>query len=74
MLARLNIVDGIFAEQVGVLILATDLRIIPAGSDPLTSSDASTLLDQFATYRSSTPAVKARGLAHLFTGEGLSTV
>ena len=71
MLARLNIVDGIFAEQVGMLILATDLRLVPAGSDPLTATDASALLDQFATYRSSTPAVKARGLAHLFTGKDL---
>ena len=27
MLARLNIVEGIFSEQVGLLVLATDVRI-----------------------------------------------
>jgi hypothetical protein len=29
MLARLNIVEGIFSEQVGLLVLATDVRLIP---------------------------------------------
>ena len=31
MLARLNIVEGIFSEQVGLLMLATDVRLMPAG-------------------------------------------
>ena len=37
MLARLNIVEGIFSEQVGLLVLATDVRLIPATNDPFTS-------------------------------------
>jgi hypothetical protein len=68
MIARLNIVDGIFAEQVGVLIVPSEIRLLPAGN-PLNSSDAETLLDQLATYRETTPAVASAGLAHLMTGK-----
>jgi hypothetical protein len=71
MLARLNIVEGIFSEQIGLLVLATDVRLIPAGSDPFTSTKGATLLEQLGTYRSATPAVRARGLAHLMTGKDL---
>ncbi len=34
MLARFNIVEGIFSEQLGLLILAGELRVIPANADP----------------------------------------
>lgn len=71
MLARLNIVEGIFSEQLGLLILATDVRLTAAGADPFTSTKGATLLDQLASYRSSTPAVRARGIAHLVTGKDL---
>jgi hypothetical protein len=46
MLARLNIVNGIFSRQVGVLILVTDVLLIPAASDPFTATDSSVLLSQ----------------------------
>ena len=71
MLARLNIVEGIFSEQVGLLVLATDVRIMPASSDPFTSTAATTLLEQVGKYRAANPAVRARGLAHLMTGKNL---
>ncbi len=71
MLARLNIVEGIFSEQLGLLILATDVRLMPAGADPFTSTKGSTLLEQLGAYRSATPDVRARGLAHLITGKNL---
>jgi hypothetical protein len=71
MLARLNIVEGIFAEQVGLLILATDVRLMPSNADPFTSTKGSTLLEQLGSYRSATAAVRARGLAHLMTGKDL---
>jgi Reprolysin (M12B) family zinc metalloprotease/Domain of unknown function DUF11 len=71
MLARLNIVEGIFSEQLGLLILATDVRLMPAGADPFTSTKGSTLLEQLGAYRSATPEVRARGLAHLMTGKNL---
>jgi MYXO-CTERM domain-containing protein len=72
MIARLNTVDGIFSDQVGVRIVPTELRMIPAGSDPFTSPSGETLLDQLATYRSSTPEVRAAGIAHLMTGKNLT--
>ena len=71
MLARLNIVEGIFSEQVGLLVLATDVRVMPADSDPFTSTKGTTLLEQLGTYRAATAAVRARGLAHLMTGKDL---
>ena len=71
MLARLNIVEGIFSEQVGLLVLATDVRLIPATNDPFTATKGSTLLEQLGAYRKATPAVRARGLAHLMTGKDL---
>jgi len=71
MLARLNIVEGIFSEQVGLLVLATDLRVMPASSDPFTSTAATTLLEQVGKYRAANAAVRARGLAHLMTGKNL---
>ncbi len=70
-LYRYNIVEGIFAEQVGVLILATDIRTTTGANDPFTSTNPQTLLNQLSSYRSATPAVRARGLAHLITGKTL---
>ncbi|HET9862890.1 MAG TPA: M12 family metallo-peptidase [Steroidobacteraceae bacterium] len=71
MLARLNIVEGIFSEQVGLLVLATDVRILSPQEDPFSSTKAATLLEQLGKYRAATPAVRARGLAHLMTGRNL---
>jgi len=71
MLARTNIIDGIFDGQVGVAIVP-DFTVFTDANDPFTSSDASTLLDEVGTYRQSTPAIRARGLAHLMTGRALN--
>ncbi len=71
LLARLNIVEGIFGEQIDLLVLATDVRLIPAGADPFTSSNGTRLLEQLGEYRAATAAVRARGLAHLITGKDL---
>ncbi len=71
MLARLNIVEGIFSEQVGLLVLATDIRVMPVAGDPFTSNNGTTLLEQLGKYRVATAAVRARGLAHLMTGKDL---
>jgi hypothetical protein len=72
MIARVNTVDGIFSDQVGVMIVPAELRLIPAGNDPFTSSDPEVLLNQLANYRDTTPEVQAAGLAHLMTGKGLN--
>ncbi|MGH8241355.1 MAG: zinc-dependent metalloprotease family protein, partial [Steroidobacteraceae bacterium] len=71
MLAVVNIVDGLFANQLGVSILPTDVRVLEASGNPLQSTDAPTLLQQLSGYRVATPAVRERGLAHLLTGKEL---
>src|SRR4029079_8617875 len=71
MLARLNIVEGIFSEQVGLLVLATEVRVIPAEEDPFTTTLSVSLREQMGNYRAASPAVRARGLAHLMTGKNL---
>ena len=71
MLARLNIVEGIFSEQVGLLILASDIRLIAPESDPFTSTKPTTLLEQLSSYRTANSTVRSRGLAHLMTGKDL---
>ena len=72
MINHVNVVDGIFSEQVGVAIVPTDFITFASDTDPFTSSSPSTLLDQVATYRQNTPAVRSRGLAHLLTGRQLN--
>jgi hypothetical protein len=73
MIARLNIVDGIFTEQVGVFLQPTEFRLVPPESDPFTATDASQLLNQVSTFRATTPEVRTAGLAHLFTGKDLDS-
>jgi Reprolysin (M12B) family zinc metalloprotease len=72
LLNRLNVVDGIFSEQVGVAITATELKVFDDPADPFTTSDAGTLLDLVGRYRKVTPAIAATGLAHLVTGRNLT--
>ena len=72
LLARHNVADGVYAEQVGLLIIPADLRLAPTAPDPFTSLDASTLLDQLSTFRHNNGTVAALGLAHLFTGRDLA--
>jgi hypothetical protein len=71
MIARLNVVDGIFTEQVGVLLVPSETRLVPANADPFTSTQADALLGQLSTYRQDNPAVRAAGIAHLMTGKNL---
>ena len=70
MLARLNNIDGIFGSQVGVKVGSSLVQVL-GGNGGLTSTSAETLLDQFETYRRSSPQASARGLAHLMTGREL---
>jgi hypothetical protein len=72
LLNRLNVVDGIFSEQVGVAITATEVAVFDDSSDPFTTSNAQALLDQVGRYRIATPAIAAAGLAHLVTGRNLT--
>ena len=71
MLTSFNTVDGIFSEQLGLLILPTVVMSVPPGADPFISTAPSTLLGQLSTYRQNTPAIAALGIAHLITGKDL---
>jgi hypothetical protein len=73
-LARLNNVDGIFSEQLGVQITVQELETYTSSGDPFTDTiDPNTLLTELGTYRSSTPAQNNQGLTHMFTGRNLDT-
>ena len=71
--ARLNIVDGIFSEQVGIDIAATTPTVFrsASGSYPFTADDATTLLGQVSDYRLDHHG--PFGLTHLFTGKSLGS-
>jgi len=71
LLTRVNNVDGIFSEQVGVQITAAKVEIFTDDSDPFTKTNPSGLLDEVAIYRGATPAQDTLGLTHLFTGRNL---
>lgn len=71
LLARHNVVDGVYAEQVGLLILPTDIRMITVTPDPFASVDSSTLLGQVSSFRNQDTTSRARGITHLMTGHAL---
>ncbi|MGD8324016.1 MAG: M12 family metallo-peptidase [Gammaproteobacteria bacterium] len=73
MLIRVNNVDGIYSEQLGVQISVQRVDVFddPA-TDPFTdTTDAEDLLDELAVFRGNTPEQNAQGLTHLFTGRDL---
>lgn len=71
-LTRLNNVDGIYSEQLGVQINVDELRIFDRPFDPFSDdSDADDLLDELSNYRSETAAQRRQGLTHLYTGRNL---
>lgn len=65
-LSQMNIVDGIFAEQVGVKVAINDIEVL-SSNGPLTSSRSDTLLENFRDYAGRSHP----GIAHLFTGKNL---
>jgi hypothetical protein len=71
LLARHNVADGVYAEQVQLLVIPSDVRMAPTTPDPFTSTDPSALLGQLSTFRQNTTTVRALGLAHLVTGRTL---
>ncbi len=66
---RLNNVDGIFSQQLGVQIRVTTIETFSTSGDPFTDTiEPSDLLDELSNYRSITPAQNSNGLTHLYTG------
>ncbi len=70
-LARMNVVDGIFAAQAGVRIRVGSTFVYESAVEPFTSTVAADLLQQVAGYRRTTLASQRLGLTHLLTGREL---
>lgn len=69
MLAEMNIVDGIFSEQLDLQMTVAETRVLTNNAN-LTSSSASTLIDQLRSYANT--EITNPGLVHLFTGRDLN--
>lgn len=71
---RMNRLDGIFSQEIGVQINVPEIDTYSDSSlDPFTDeSDAGRLLDEVVTYRQNTPAQRNLGLTHLWTGRNLA--
>ncbi|MFQ6007008.1 MAG: zinc-dependent metalloprotease family protein, partial [Woeseia sp.] len=71
--ARLNNVDGIYSQQLGVQINVPVIDTFSVTADPFSdTTDAATLLGEVADYRETTPAQRSLGLTHLYTGRALA--
>ena len=69
---RLNMVDGIYSQDIGVQIVVPFIETFSNAADPFSDErDAGLLLDELVTYRQSTPAQDSLGLTHLYTGRDL---
>jgi hypothetical protein len=71
-IARVNIVDGIFSSQAGVKIELGESTIFRNENDPFTRAGAGNLLEEVRRYRRDTPSQLSLGLTHLMTGRNLS--
>jgi hypothetical protein len=71
MLARLNIVDGIFANQVGVRVQSASVTLLTALDQPFSGTLASTLLEQLRDFRSGSATQQGAGISHYMTGRNL---
>ena len=70
---RLNNVDGIFSQQLGVQITVSVVETHSTAADPFTDqTDPGLLLDELGLYRDSMATHRNRGLTHLFTGRDLA--
>ena len=71
LLARMNVVDGIFSDQVGVSIRVSQVKIFTTPAEPFTTSTGADLLEQLGRYRAETPVLRTPGLVHLVTGRDI---
>jgi len=70
---RLNRVDGIFSQEIGVQINVPEIETFSDSAlDPFSDqTDPGLLLAEVRDYRQSTPAQDSLGLTHLWTGRDL---
>jgi hypothetical protein len=70
-IARWDIVDGIWSGQAGVKISLAPLTILKTAKEPFTKTDPNSLLQQLRSYRHGSSAQLATGVTHLMTGRDL---
>ncbi|MCH7503941.1 MAG: hypothetical protein IIA10_11405 [Proteobacteria bacterium] len=71
-LTRLNNVDGIYSQQLGVQINVPVVETFATAADPFSDvTDPSDFLIEVAAYRRGTAAQNSQGLTHMFTGRNL---
>jgi hypothetical protein len=70
-IARMDIVDGIWSSQVGVKISLAPLTVLTTAQEPFTKTAPADLLVQVRQYRSSNSAQMKTGVTHLMTGRDL---
>ena len=69
---RLNNVDGIFSEQLGIQVNVPLIEIYDDANDPFTDTrNANALLNELAAYRRDNAGQRNLGLTHLYTGRDL---
>ena len=67
--SRMNIVDGIFSDQVGIHIVAASVNTFASASDPFSATTVpGDLLNELATYKEATAAVRNTAITHMMTG------
>lgn len=71
LVARMNIVDGIYAAQAGLRVRVGSTRIHDTPQDQFTTTVADDLLRQVADARRLTPVSQRLALTHLMTGREL---
>jgi hypothetical protein len=70
-IARWDIVDGIWSQQAGIKMSLAPLTVLKSANEPFTRTDPNSLLAQVRTYRRSSSAQMATGVTHLMTGRDL---
>ncbi|MDJ0927155.1 MAG: M12 family metallo-peptidase [Gammaproteobacteria bacterium] len=68
-LTRINIVDGIYTNQLNMAVEVDRLQIYGSANDPFTSSNASDLLAELSNFRLASGITN--GPSHLMTGRNL---
>ncbi len=70
-IARMDIVDGIWSSQVGVKIALAPITVISTSQEPFTTTVPNDLLVQVRQYRSGSSQQMSLGVTHLMTGRDL---
>ena len=70
-MTRMNNVDAIYSEQIGVEVYVDLIESFADPNDPFDANTAGDLLDDLRQYRSTSSAQQSRGLTHLYTGRDL---